>query len=216
VLDFGFWTRMERDAVRAKTAALGAQIRLYRLACPEDETWRRLERRNTDLKGSLCISRSTFETLKSRFEPLGDEEERIEMGIRRAVQADVRRIMEIRHSVRENRLSDPHSVTAADCAQLIERSELWLWEEDGAVQGFAAGDTRDGWIWALFVVPEYEGRGIGQALLPLACETLRRSDYIAAMLSMVEGTRAERFYRANGWTMISKNKRGELVFQKRI
>jgi hypothetical protein len=43
------------------------------------------------------------------------------MGIRRANQTDVPRIMEIRHSVRENRLSDQNSVTATDCARFIER-----------------------------------------------------------------------------------------------
>jgi GNAT superfamily N-acetyltransferase len=131
------------------------------------------------------------------------------MDIRRAVQGDVSRIMEIRHSVHENRLSDPNL-----CAGFIARSEIWVWEEDGAVQGFAAGDTRDGWIWALFIAPEYEGRGIGQALLPLACQTLRRAGYTTASLSTVEGTRAERFYRTNGWTMTGKSQKGELVFQK--
>src|SRR5690348_12204788 len=95
------------------------------------------------------------------------------MGIRRAIQGDVARIMEIRHSVRENRLSDPNLLTGKDCAEFIERSEIWVWEEDGIVQAFAAGDIRDGWIWALFVAPEYEGRGIGKALLSMACETLR-------------------------------------------
>jgi GNAT superfamily N-acetyltransferase len=117
------------------------------------------------------------------------------VGIRRALLTDVSRIMEIRHSVRENRLSDPSLVTAADCADFIERSEIWVWEEDGAIQAFAAGDTRDGWIWALFVAPHYEGRGIGQALLPLACATLQKAGYTAATLSTVEGTRADRFYR---------------------
>jgi len=46
------------------------------------------------------------------------------MGIRRAVQSDVARIMEVRHSVRENRLSDPNLVTGKDCAEFIERSEM--------------------------------------------------------------------------------------------
>src|SRR5215471_17435097 len=92
------------------------------------------------------------------------------MGIRRAVPRDFSRIIEIRQSVRENRLSDTGLVTAKDCADFIERSEIWVWEEDDAVQGFAAGDVRDGWIWALFVAPGHEGRGIGQALMPLACE----------------------------------------------
>ena len=214
VLDFGFWNRLERDATIAKIVALGGEARLYRLSCPEDETWWRVESRNIDLRGSLYISRNTFEILETRFEPLADDEERIEIGVRRAVQTDVPRIMEIRHSVRENRLSDPNLVTATDCEASIERSEIWVWEEDGAVQGFAAGDTRDGWIFGLFVAPEYEGRGIGQALLPLACETLRKAGYTIAKLSTVAGTRAERFYRTNGWIMTGKNQKGELVFQR--
>src|SRR5438045_3476141 len=113
------------------------------------------------------------------------------MGIRRAIQSDVARIMEIRHSVRENRLSDPNLVTGKDCAEFIERSEMWVWEEDGIVQAFAAGDIRDGWIWALFVAPEYEGRGIGRALLSMACETLRNAGYTVANLSTAAGTRAQ-------------------------
>ena len=138
------------------------------------------------------------------------------MGIRRAVQSDVARIMEVRHSVRENRLSDPNLVTGKDCAEFIERSEMWVWEEDGIVQAFAAGDIRDGWIWALFVAPEYEGRGIGKALLSMACETLRNAGYAVANLSTAAGTRAERFYMENGWTLVSNNRRGELLFYEQL
>jgi GNAT superfamily N-acetyltransferase len=122
--------------------------------------------------------------------------------------------MEIRHSVRENRLSDPNLVTASDCAAFLARSEIWVWVENGVVQGLAAGDTRDGWIWALFVAPGCEGRGIGQALIALACETLRNAGYTVATLSTVEDTRAERFYRTNGWTAIGRNEKGEVVFQR--
>lgn len=136
------------------------------------------------------------------------------MGIRRAVQSDVARIMGIRHSARENRLSDPNLVTADDCAEFIERSEIWVWEEDGAVQAFAAGDIRDGWIWALFVASEFEGRGVGRALLSMACETLRHAGYMVANLNTAAGTRAERFYLENGWTVVGKNGRGEVLFNK--
>jgi predicted kinase len=79
VLDFGFWTRQERDATRAKIIALGAEARLYRLTCPEDEAWRRIEKRNANLQGSLLIVRNTFEMFKERFEPLDPDETRIEI-----------------------------------------------------------------------------------------------------------------------------------------
>ena len=79
VLDFGFWTRQERDATRAKIIELGAEARLYRLTCPEDEAWRRIEKRNANLQGSLLIVRNTFEMFKERFEPLDPDETRIEI-----------------------------------------------------------------------------------------------------------------------------------------
>jgi hypothetical protein len=55
-------------------------MRLYHLACTEDEAWRRVEQRNLNLEGSPFINRNTFEVLKSRFEPLGDDKERIDLG----------------------------------------------------------------------------------------------------------------------------------------
>ncbi len=79
VLDFGFWNRQERDDTRAKLSALGAEARLYRLTCSEDEAWRRIEKRNTDLQGSLVIVRNTFEVLRGRFQPLDPDEARIEI-----------------------------------------------------------------------------------------------------------------------------------------
>lgn len=79
VLDFGFWSRQQRDQTRATAAALGATAQLYLLECPENEAWCRVEKRNTDLDGSLLIVRHTFEMLKGRFQPLGDDEDRIDV-----------------------------------------------------------------------------------------------------------------------------------------
>lgn len=79
VLDFGFWTRQDRDATRAKISALGAQARLYRLTCSEDEAWQRIEKRNTNLQGSLVIDRNAFEVFKARFQPLDPDEARTEI-----------------------------------------------------------------------------------------------------------------------------------------
>jgi predicted kinase len=79
VLDLGFWPRRERDQARAATVVFGAGARLYRLECPENEAWQQVEKRNRHLDGSLFIVRHTFDMLKNRFEPLGDDEERIEV-----------------------------------------------------------------------------------------------------------------------------------------
>jgi GNAT superfamily N-acetyltransferase len=97
--------------------------------------------------------------------------------IRKASCADIPRLFEIRFAVHENILADPRRVTAADCQWFIDNSTIWVWVEDSQVLGFSAADPRDGTIWALFVDPAHEGRGIGQALLPLACDTLREEGH---------------------------------------
>ncbi|MFD0388927.1 AAA family ATPase [Tistrella bauzanensis] len=79
VLDFGFWSRAERDRVRSVICSLGADCRLYRLSCSDDEAWKRIEARNLKRDSSLYIARNTFEVLKARFEPLSDDESRIEV-----------------------------------------------------------------------------------------------------------------------------------------
>ncbi len=134
--------------------------------------------------------------------------------LRLAAAADIPRIFAIRDGVRENRLSDPAAVTPTDVAGFIERGALLVWEEDGAVAGFAAGDARDGTVWALFVAPGQEGKGIGRALLKAACDTLRQAGHRVATLSTEKGTRAERHYRRDGWNVVGHNDKGELVLQK--
>ena len=79
ILDLNFWSRDERDETRAMASAVSASATLYRLVCTDEEAWRRVERRNRNLNGDLSISRETFEGLKARFEPLSDDEERIDV-----------------------------------------------------------------------------------------------------------------------------------------
>jgi len=135
--------------------------------------------------------------------------------IRLATPSDMTRIFAIRDGVHENPLSTPASVTAAGVAELIADRALWVWQEaDGLVTGFSAGDPRDGSIWALLVAPGHEGKGIGRALLQAACDALREAGHRAATLRIEPGTRAERHYRAAGWTVTATNANGELVFTK--
>jgi len=134
--------------------------------------------------------------------------------IRLAREADIPEIVELRSGVRENRLSDPSRVTPDDLRRFIREGEIWVWVEDGRILGFSAGDERDGWIFALFVRPESEGRGIGRALLLRACDSLRRAGHRRMRLSTDPGTRAETFYRKAGWVEIDRNAQGEIVFTR--
>lgn len=74
VLDFGFWTRARRDAVRSRARAEGARALLYCVRCSEETARQRCRTRNQTLVDSLFIADATFETLKSQFEPLAPDE----------------------------------------------------------------------------------------------------------------------------------------------
>jgi predicted kinase len=56
ILDFGFWSRAERDEIRAVGRALGVAVELHYLAVPFDELVRRLEIRNNEA-GNVQITR---------------------------------------------------------------------------------------------------------------------------------------------------------------
>lgn len=136
--------------------------------------------------------------------------------IRKALPADRPRIHDVRMAVRENRLTRETTRARVEdvAAWIFENGTFWVWEEAGEVQGFAVADPRDGTIFGLFVHPDYEGRGIARALLPLACKDLRRAGWPVAALTTGEGTRAERFYRENGWREAGRQEDGEIIFRK--
>lgn len=77
VLDWGFWSRRERDRVRALVASVGAKTVLYHLSCPDDLAWARIDRRNRSGGASLYISADTYRVLRARFEPLEPDEARV-------------------------------------------------------------------------------------------------------------------------------------------
>lgn len=66
VLEYGFWTRDERDLKRAEARRVGAVIDLYYLDPPFEELWRRLSSRNQRHiqgmeTGTVPISRAELE-----------------------------------------------------------------------------------------------------------------------------------------------------------
>ena len=132
--------------------------------------------------------------------------------IRRARPEDHTRVTEIRNSVTENVLSDPRRVTIEMYKWFEQNPGVWVWEEDGRILGFSAADTRDGTIWALFIDPAHEGRGIGQRLFEKACDVLRQSGHCTASLTTQPGSRADRFYQAAGWKVTGTSERGERIF----
>ncbi|WP_296575496.1 GNAT family N-acetyltransferase [Phreatobacter sp.] len=135
--------------------------------------------------------------------------------IRVATRADLPRISEIRLAVRENVLSRPDKIVDA-VQYLIDRDAFWVFEDDGHIHGFSSADPRDGSIFALFMDPASEGRGIARALLDAACRHLARTGHARASLTTGTGTRAERFYRQQGWEPTGRTDDGQIIFEKAL
>lgn len=133
--------------------------------------------------------------------------------IRKAARADITRLKEIRSAVAENILTNPDLVTDKDYEWFIESGLLWVWDENDTIKGFAAGDSRKGWIWALFVDPVYEGMGIGRILFSYACQDLCNAGFKEIFLSTDENSRAATFYRAAGWQQVKKLNENEAVYR---
>jgi GNAT superfamily N-acetyltransferase len=122
--------------------------------------------------------------------------------LRPAHEADIPRLMEIRAAVRENRLVSL-TIGPDDYRPYIEDARCWAWEDAGVIHGFAALDADTASIWALFVDPACEGRGIGRALLDTLVTNARALGLSALTLETGAGTRAEAFYRRYGFTIVA-------------
>lgn len=127
------------------------------------------------------------------------------MNFREASVEDIPALSGIRLSVTENALSDPGRITPEMYVDYLTRSgKGWLCEIDGKAVGFSVASQKDASIWALFVKPEFEGRGIGKTLLKLATDWLFEMGVSKISLSTGANTRADRMYESWGW------KRGEI------
>jgi predicted kinase len=70
ILDFGFWSRSERDEFRARAKQLGARSELYFLDVPEEMLLIRLTERNSQLPpGTFWIDETRLRLWSSWFEP---------------------------------------------------------------------------------------------------------------------------------------------------
>ena len=92
----------------------------------------------------------------------------------------------------------PHEVVYAHLAG-DGATSFWVAETAQGVVGFSVGMRRSG-LWflgGLFVLPEWQGRGLGQALLERAEES-RSADGVAAVLSSASNELSNRLYARRG------------------
>ena len=136
------------------------------------------------------------------------------MIFREALIADIPQIQVVRHSVKENMLSDPALVTDEDCVEFLTvRGKGWVCEVDNTIAGFAIADLKEHNIWALFLHPDFEGKGIGKELHRMMMDWYFSQTDNTVWLGTAPGTRAEEFYKQQGWKNVGTVNKGEVKFE---
>ena len=138
--------------------------------------------------------------------------------VREATAADMPGISRVRLSVTENALSvqqlTARGITNASvAASLLTHRRGWVAERSGEIVAFSMADKANWSIFALFVLAECEGRGLGNRLLKLALDWLWDSDAERVWLSTSPGTRAARFYAKRGWSQTGEAGHGDVRFE---
>ncbi|HEY7023350.1 MAG TPA: ATP-binding protein [Candidatus Limnocylindrales bacterium] len=72
ILEWGFWARAERDALRDLARSLGVDVEIHYLDVPYDELVRRVEQRAAN--GGIPITANHMKTYREAFEPPTEEE----------------------------------------------------------------------------------------------------------------------------------------------
>lgn len=136
---------------------------------------------------------------------------------------DIPATFEVRLSTVENAITmaelDLHyGVTPESLADAM-RSDVagWLCADRTAVVGFAMGDRRSGEVLVVAVRPEYEGRGIGRALLARVQAWLFDEGHQALWLlaNPDPKVRASGFYRRLGWRATGRRRGADEVLKLR-
>lgn len=136
------------------------------------------------------------------------------MIVREAFPNDIPEIQFVRNSVTENTLSDPGLVTDEDCHDyIIRRGKGWVCETENKIVGFSIVSVIDKNVWALFLHPGYERRGIGKKLHDVMIDWYFTQTTDTIWLSTSPGTRAEKFYRTAGWEEKGIYGKGEILFE---
>jgi GNAT superfamily N-acetyltransferase len=135
--------------------------------------------------------------------------------IREAGRDDMPGISHVRISVSENLLTPEQlaarGITNESVAASFEKdAKGWVAVDRDRIVAFSIADRATSSVFALFVLPEYEGRGLGSRLLALAMEWLWRNGAASVWLTTGASTRAVRFYLARDFVITGASEHDDL------
>ena len=137
---------------------------------------------------------------------------------REATAANLPGISIVRQSVIENPLTIEQLAARGITNESIAAAFLgdlkgWIAENDGRVVGFSMADRAEQTLWALFVMPEAEGGGVGSRLYDLAIAWLREEGARDLWLTTSAGTKAAAFYERRGWVLTGDAEYGDVRYE---
>ena len=136
------------------------------------------------------------------------------MIFREAQTSDIPQLQIVRNSVKENMLSDPALVPDKDVEDYINRrGKGWVCEINSKIAGFAIVSVTDHNVWALFIQPASEKKGMGMKLHGIMMDWYFTRTAEMIWLGTAPGTRAEAFYRKAGWREAGTHGKGEIKFE---
>lgn len=137
---------------------------------------------------------------------------------REATAADMPGISHVRTSVTENALTleqlAARGITDESvAASFLLSSKGWVAVRDNEILGFSIGDRASGSIFALFVLPGHEGRGIGARLFDLAVSWLWQNGAQRLWLTTDPQSKAAGFYERRGWVPAGRSESGDTRYE---
>jgi GNAT superfamily N-acetyltransferase len=148
----------------------------------------------------------------------------IAITIRRSAESDIPALFQIRTAVRENHMTLAElaaaDVTADSVSTMLggKHAAAWIGFDGETPLGFSMARADVGDVFALFVLPEAEGLGLGTKLLAEAeCWLAFRDVTNAWLLTGGEpGLRAPGFYLKRGWVCERREADGQIRFTKQL
>lgn len=129
------------------------------------------------------------------------------MKIREACSEDVETLFEIRTSVSENYMSREElaseGITPETVVQMLQTDyKAWVAEIEEQLIGFSMVHTPEKTIFAMFISPDFQGRGVGRLLMKKAENWLwmQGAEEIWLLTTNNPNFRSYGFYLHLGWT----------------